>query len=180
MGFNEFISNVKKASGPKNHKITNSYGVYDAFKRYRKVRPDVKKYVLTESEYFGIIRRINQKLADQLSMGWDVKFPSFMGGLEIKKYVIEPRLDNNGKLIFKAPVDWETTLKLWFEHDEAKKNKILIKFNQKAHYRIIYSKRSAKYKNMSYFTFRTGRALRKQISDAINSGLMSGCGCYKN
>ena len=33
----EFINEIKKVHEPRVHKITNSYGVYDAFKYYRKI-----------------------------------------------------------------------------------------------------------------------------------------------
>lgn len=97
----EFINEIKKVHEPRVHKITNSYGVYDAFKYYRKNRPSYKKFVLSESQYFAIIRNINAKLGILLSQGESIKFPNRMGTLEIRKYIVEPRIDKNGKFVFK-------------------------------------------------------------------------------
>ena len=35
----KFISSIKKVSGPRVHKVTNSYGVYDYFSRFFGVSP---------------------------------------------------------------------------------------------------------------------------------------------
>ena len=61
-----------------------------------------------------------------------------MGTLEIRKYIVEPRIDKNGKFVFKAPIDWATTLKMWFEHKDARDNKILVRTEQRNIFRIIY------------------------------------------
>ena len=45
----EFRRYVRRASGPRKHKVTGSLGVYDAYKWYRKNKPKDKKYILTES-----------------------------------------------------------------------------------------------------------------------------------
>ena len=58
----EFISNIKNVTGNRKHKINNSYGVYDAYKYYRKNKPKDSKYILSESEYFNIIRSVNKQL----------------------------------------------------------------------------------------------------------------------
>ena len=65
----EFKKKIKKVNSSRVHKITGSLGVYDAYKNYRKHRPKEKKYVLTESQYFSIVRQINNLLADELSVG---------------------------------------------------------------------------------------------------------------
>ena len=54
----EFKRRIKKVNGPRVYSIRNSLGVYDAYKQYRKTKPKDKKYILSESQYFSIIRRI--------------------------------------------------------------------------------------------------------------------------
>jgi hypothetical protein len=44
-----FIDDIKKIKEKRNHKIKNSYGVYDAYKYYRKNKPKDKKYILKDS-----------------------------------------------------------------------------------------------------------------------------------
>ena len=57
-GLFEFKRRAKRVEGPRVHKITGSLGVYDSYKYYRKIKPKDKKYILTESQYFSIIRQI--------------------------------------------------------------------------------------------------------------------------
>lgn len=172
--YSEFSAKILNR-GSRKHRITNSYGVYDAFKFYRKNKPSEKKYVLTESQYFSIIRKIHEKLVAKLMVGEDVKFPGFMGQIEIRKRYVEPRLDSDGKLIFSAPPDWEATLKLWYEQPEARKNKIIIKQENRDVFSLFYSKSKAKYKNKSYIHFKSSRSLRKKLFVAVTSGQIKGC-----
>ena len=81
----EFISNIKNVTGNRKHKINNSYGVYDAYKYYRKNKPKDSKYILSESEYFNIIRSVNKQLVCNILNGENIKFPYRMGYLELRK-----------------------------------------------------------------------------------------------
>lgn len=83
--FQEFSNNIRKVRGPRKHKIKGSYGIYDGFKYYRKIKPKNSEYVLTESQYFHITRRINRILGDKLLEGEDITFPYRLGRLEIRK-----------------------------------------------------------------------------------------------
>lgn len=67
ISYEEFRGLVNKVKGSRHHKIKNSYGVYDGYKFYRKTKPKESKYILTESQYFSIIRKVNKLLADLLS-----------------------------------------------------------------------------------------------------------------
>ena len=54
MEYNEFIKSIKKVNNNRNHKVNNSYGSKDAFKYYRKIKPDDSKFVLTDCQYLQI------------------------------------------------------------------------------------------------------------------------------
>ena len=56
----EFLNKVRKVKESRNHKVKNSYGIYDGYKFYRKNKPNDPKYVLTESQYFAITRKVNE------------------------------------------------------------------------------------------------------------------------
>ena len=45
----EFKKRIKKVNHPRQYKVRNSLGVYDAYKYYRKNKPDDKQFILTES-----------------------------------------------------------------------------------------------------------------------------------
>lgn len=167
--FKEFREKVLNVKGSRHHKIKNSYGVYDAFRYYVKNRPREHKYVLTDSQYFHIIRTINKLFCEELVRGEDVKLPYSMGRLEVRKNETHIRLDGE-KVRTDRPVDWARTLKLWYEDKESYKNKTLVKAAEKEVYKIYYNKLVAKYVNKSYYTFLPNRALKIQLKCSIKEG----------
>jgi len=42
-----------------------------------------------------------------------------MGTIEIRKRTYSPRIDSDGKVILHAPIDWQKTLRLWYEDEES-------------------------------------------------------------
>ena len=85
MNYEEFRREILGLNKSRNHKVKNSYGVYDAFRYYRKNRPKEKKYVLTSSQYYNIIRQVNKAMVEELLRGGDVIFPFNMGKIRTKK-----------------------------------------------------------------------------------------------
>ena len=71
-GFLEFSNAIKRVRVSRTLDIKNSYVVYDGFKYYRKIRPKESKYVLTESQYFSIIRKVNKLIGDSLIDGEEI------------------------------------------------------------------------------------------------------------
>ena len=167
----EFINNIKKVSQNRNHKVTNSYGIYHAYKYYRKNKPKEKDYILTESQYFSIIRKINEYLGDLLVTGNDILLPYQLGRLEIRKYNGDINIDEKSKKIkTNLPIDWNRTLKLWFEDKECFKNKVLVRVEKKELYKVYYNKIIAKYKNKSFYEFNINRDLKKRLKNNIKRG----------
>lgn len=165
----EFIKSIKKVSNSRVHKIKNSYGVYDGYKYYRKNKPKDKKYILTESQYFSIIRSINKLLGESLANGEDVTLPCRLGRLEVRKYKAKITLDGK-KVRTNLPIDWHTTLKLWYEDEEAYKNRTLIKAKEKELFKIYYNKSVANFNNKSFYQFNINRELKKQLKNNIKEG----------
>lgn len=166
----EFIAKTKKVKGPRKHKITNSYGIYDGYKFYRKYKPKEKKYYITESQYFTITRKINNLLAELLANGNEIILPCHMGTLEIRKTGTYIRLENN-KIKTNLPIDWNKTLQLWFEDPEAYKNKTIIRCEEKEMFKIFYNRYNATYNNKSYYTFTPNRSLKGQLKISVRNGL---------
>lgn len=166
-----FKRRILKVDGPKNHKIRNSLGVYDAYKYYRKVKPKDKEYILTESQYFSIIRKINNILANQISLGHEVILPCKMGKIELRKYPKTVRIDENGKVQTNLPIDWDRTLELWYNDEESRNNKTLIKEECNEIYKLLYNKSSAQYTNKAYYGFSFNRELKKLLKRNIKDGV---------
>lgn len=164
----EFRSNIRRVHDPRNHKVKNSWGVYDAYKWYRKNKPKDKKYVLTESEYFTIIRRINEALREELLIEGDLLLPCKMGRLEIRKY--PAIITNDGKKIkTNLPIDWNATLKLWYEDEECLRDKTLVRINVPEKFRVYYNKAKANYENKTFYQFSTNRELKILLKNTIKS-----------
>ena len=81
----------------RNYKITNSWGVYDAYKAIRKNGWYDIGRPLKEHEFYAIIRRVNSLLAEEIIYGKPVVLPSQMGTIELRKYPKGVRFVN-GKL----------------------------------------------------------------------------------
>lgn len=169
MGEVDFINDIKKVKGPRHHKVSNSYGVYDGYKFYRKNKPKESKYVITESQYFSIIRIVNKHLIDSLLCGEDIILPFRLGKIELRKYKSKISWDGE-KIKSNLPIDWDKTLKLWYEDEESFKNKTLIKIEEKEIYKIYYNRNVAEFTNKSFYQFNFNRELKKRLKHSIKEG----------
>lgn len=169
MNNKQFIASIKKVSNPRKHTITNSYGVYDGYKYYRKTKPKDSKYIVSESQYFFIIREVNKYLIENLLNQEDIIFPNRMGKLELRKYKPSYKIENN---IVKTnlPIDWDKTLSLWSEDVESFNNKTLIRVEEKELFKIYYNKNNANFNNKSFFKFNINRDLKVKLKNKIKEG----------
>lgn len=170
MDFQEFRKKVLKVNNKRNTKINNSYGVYDAYKYYRKNKPADKKYIISESQYFATIRKINLLLRQELINQKDIIFPLRMGKIEVRKNIPTVKFDNNGKIKTTYPIDWDSTIRLWYEDQEAQTKRLVLKKKEKEVFRIRYNKAQARYKNKEYYEFKVNRALKLILRDIIREG----------
>lgn len=169
-GLKEFKKRIKKVSSPRIHKITNSLGVYDAFKYYRKNKPKDKKYVLTESQYFNIIRQVNNILSQYIINGKSIIFPEKMGTIELRKKERTLKLDDEGNIITNMPVDWDRTLELWYEDKESRENKTLVRMESNELFKIYYNKSKANFNNKSFYDFRCIKDIKLDLKRNIKRG----------
>ena len=167
----EFSAQVRRV-GSHPHKITGSWGVYDYFKFYRRTKPKEKKYILTESQYFAIIRKVNTILAESFVRGKEVHFPMRMGTIELRKTLKKPRLGPDGKVIFHTLIDWDKTIKLWYEDPEAYKNKTIIRQESREVFKTFYNKARATFENKSVYMFQLNKELKREISKNKRKGII--------
>ena len=165
----DFLKSIKKLNEPRVHKVNNSLGVYNAYKFLRK-----RKWVdigrsLTEHEFYSIIRRVNDYLADSFLHGNDIKLPHRMGRIELRKY--DARINFDGKEIkTNLPIDWDRTLKLWYEDEKAYKERTLVKVVEKEIFKVYYNKQLADYNNQVFYEFHVNRDLKKRLKQRIKEG----------
>jgi hypothetical protein len=164
--FNDFKKEILKLDKPRKHTITNSYGVYDAYKYIRKNKWFNIGRPLSEHEFYTMIRLINQELASTLINTGSVKFPLGMGELLVTKGKGNVKF-KDGKLVNTYPINWNETLKLWCEDPESKKNKTLIRQRNEEIFKVIYRKSKSIYINSSVFNFRIARCIKEKLKEAI-------------
>lgn len=168
-GLADFLNSIKKVNEPRTHKVNNSLGVYDAYKFLRKRKwVDVGRYI-TEHEFYSIIRRVNDYLADSFLHGNDIKLPHRMGRIELRKYDVRVSFDGE-KVKTNLPIDWDKTLKLWYEDEEAYKEKTLVKVEEKEIFKVYYNKHLADYNNQVFYEFNINRELKRRLKQKIKEG----------
>lgn len=170
MSYEEFRKEILKIDKPRNHKVKGSYGVYDAYKYIRKnkwfgLEP------FTENQFYTIIRSINKELADYLTSGGTIKLPYGMGKIMLIKVPAKVKF-KEGKLVNTKPIDWDKTLKLWYEDEECRNSKILVRTDIKSKFKIIYDKSKARYKNKTLYSFLPNRDLKIKLKEKIQEGIV--------
>jgi len=165
--FSEFCTRVarKRESGRK-FKVSNSWGVYDAYKALRKHKwLDIGR-PLKEHEFYTIVRKMNELIAEEIASGRKVTLPSRMGTLELRKFERGAFLID-GKLVVTYPIDWMATMRLWYKDGEARKSKTLVRYTSKEIYKVWYNKYNANYPNKKFYEFSPVRSLQKKIHEKI-------------
>lgn len=169
MGYEDFESKVLKRNTKKKFKISGSWGVGDIYRSLRKKGWEGFKKPVKETEFYAVIRKINMLLAELLACGYPVAFPFGMGNLELRKFPGQARIVN-GKVKVNYPINWHETLRLWFTDEEARKNRILIRFEQPYIYHIKYNRFKANYPNKCYYEFVLNREIKKALKNNIAEG----------
>lgn len=146
-----------------------SYGVLKSYRELRKKGwKNIIGKTITDTEFYDIIRTVNKVYSDALVRGEDIELPCRMGKLFLIKkpcFVIM----KDGKVKNNKPIDWKTTLKVWKDDEEFRREKKLIRFDNDFILRMKYDKHKANYKNKSFFQFTTCRALKRRLRDAIQN-----------
>lgn len=165
----EFRKKVLKVDHSRNHKVKNSIGVYDIYKHIRKNKWYDIGQPITEHQFYTIIRQVNNVLADNLLKGNDIVFPNKMGRLEVRKFEPIIRFDDN-KLTVRLPIDWDRTLKLWSEDEEAYKERTLVKMEEKEIFKVCYNKTRADFPNKGFYQLQINRDLKIALKKKIKLG----------
>ena len=108
-------------------------------------------------------------MAIKLLMGEDIILPCKMGKIEVRKYNRSISI-KNGKVVTNLPIDWDRTLKLWSEDEEAYKERTLIKMEEKEIFKVHYNKAKADYTNKSFYQFNANRELKRTLKRNIKEG----------
>ena len=159
-----------KGSPVHNYDVSNSYGVYDYYKYYRHNRPRAKSYYkMNEHQYYKLIRAVNEYLVELLFKNKIVEFPDRLGQLVIQKRNTTVTF-KDGKLRTNRPVNWDATIRLWFEDPEAEKNKTVVRWDTDHLTTIVYKKSNTLFRNKPFYEFQVLRRLKQRLGSLINEG----------
>ena len=104
-------------------------------------------------------------------MGNSITLPNRMGRLELRKYDSKVAF-KEGKLVTNLPIDWDRTLKLWYEDKESYDNKTLVKMEEKEIFKVYYNKSTAEYNNKSFYQFNINREIKQRLKYNIRRGII--------
>lgn len=149
------------------HNNKSDYGMKDYYNFYKKEYSSK----LSRRRYNDIITDFNKeirKLIIEESLHYYI--PHIGMEMSIKKDKRKPRIVK-GRLINNIPVDWKATNELWNKDEEARKKKLLVRYNN-SHtsgyvYRVYLNKYKSKMRNKTYFKFRTNRIFQRLLSKRI-------------
>ncbi len=158
MQFEDFRAQTIKLNSPKKFSIRNSYGNRFIW-RYLVKNKKIDPHIITESKFGEIIKETHKAIIKYILDGHDIKLPHGMGTLEIRKRILSPRLINN-RLANVFPVDWGTTLKLWYQDEKARENKTLVRQEGRVVFKVYYNKKNAQYANQVFYKFTTARGFK--------------------
>lgn len=166
----DFRRRVLKINETRVHKITHSLGVKEAFLWSRKNKLyDTKS--ISECDYYKIVRTVNKLMAEELLNSRDVKLPQKMGILEVRKYPLYVKFVD-GEIKTNRAVDWNATLALWSEDEEAKESKTLVRSEDSERFVVFYNRNAANYPNKTLMRFRPHRKLIVEINKRGKEGLI--------
>ena len=76
----------------------------------------------------------------------------------------------NGKVVTNLPIDWDTTFKLWFTDEQAKKEKILVRIENEDIFKVYYNKNKAEYTNKTFYDFKPNREIKRSLTKQARQG----------
>jgi len=168
--FEDYLKEAKNVNSNRKHKITGSQNTISGFHYYRKIRPQEKEFVLKDKEYLSIIREMNNLIVDYLVENKSIRLPAGFGKLEIIKTETKSWIDDTGKFISSKKIDMNSTFKLWYEDEESRLNKTLVRHDDEFIFRIKYPQNGRMYKYNGYFSIRFNRQLRHKLMLSIKTG----------
>lgn len=168
MEYSQFRKDTLKVCTKKTFRVTNSYGNKQAWRWLKKNKWLNLQSPISERDFGLLIKSVNKLLREQLLEGRDIKLPYMMGRIELRKKESYIKFID-GKLCTNLPVNWQKTLKLWYEDTQARENKTLIKQEVPSVFRVFYNRSKAKYNNKTFYQFIPIRAIKLALKEKIDN-----------
>ena len=127
------------------------------------------KWILTPAQYKKIITSINSLLLEAISKGEDIELPEGFGTLYARQKSIYTKLDTEGRLKTNRAIDWNSTMKLWFEDKESREAKQVVYYDNckaKPYVNIMFGD----FTNKRFLEFRPVHNVMRKIAQGISNG----------
>ena len=113
---------------------------------------------------------MNNLVADYLIENKSIRLPAGFGKLEVVKYETKSWIDESGKFISTKKVDMNSTIRLWYEDEESRINKTLVRYDDEFVFRFNYPQHGRMYKYNGYYSIKFNRQLQQKLKLAIQAG----------
>lgn len=171
---NEFKSRVLRLNESKEHEVTNSYGLLDGYRYLRKnnkISPDIPY-----RSFSTIIKEMNKVMGKYIASGEEMVLPQRMGKIEIRRYEPRIRMIDGKPVPYSMAINWKETLKLWEIDEESRDNKVLVRYEDKVAYKLLYNKSYATYNNKMFYKMNINRGIKKALSINIKNNKIDAFG----
>lgn len=146
------------------HKALNSWDLKNYYRYFKKKR----KSQIGEKQFGDIFRACMTWLVDNcLCERIRIKLPHRVGEIWVNEFVAKKVKNKEGKYVTKNPIDWGNTNKLWAVDEEARNDKILIRFDDYTHCYPMYKCPRGYVKNGSVYRMRFKSRMCKVLYDKI-------------
>ena len=155
------------------NKVQIDYGIPEYYEFYiNKYKTDI-----SSKEYNSIISDFNKAIASYITDDViDFTIPFQLGILGIRKYKPEFKIDSNGKIINRLPVNPIETAKLWEKDPVAKAKKTLVRYTNKHSggyvFSLYYFRGKAKFKHKLIYTLIPKRSLKRRVARNVKENLI--------
>ena len=150
------------------HTLFTDYSNQDYYKFYK----NKYKNTVDISTFRKVIKDLNTAIRYEIvNNNYDYKLPKRLGIITVRKFKKKIKIESGKRPGYNLAPDWKATKKLWEEDEEARKNKILIRHENKHSkgytFHIRYSKRIANFKNKSLYRFKPTRTMQRELANNI-------------
>lgn len=155
----EFSDRIRKIKDNRTPSCTGAYKIKEIYSSLKKNKRIDK---INLNTFRSIVRTMGKNIAQLVIDGNVVTLPTRMGKIMILERTRKPRFIN-GYLFTDQMIDWDKTVKLWEDDDEARTEKILVRYTNDKRYRFVHDVHKAEYKNKYFFKVRFNTQMTRKI-----------------
>jgi hypothetical protein len=142
-----------------------------AFDRYKKKAAESGWPELTPGDFRDILRAIHGTALDDLCDIGQIRLPLGTGRLFTSSWMPSVYVDKDGnEKMHKTAVDFQGTLRLWYEDPKAKEDKVVLHFPPTERIYKIDLKMSSLGRHARYLTFKSARRTMAAFAQRVRAG----------